>query len=44
MKFSRVVDNIQIEGTVSIYALDWPRFDFMIKNGNLYVIVFLTVG
>ena len=43
MEFSPVVDIIQIEGTVSQICYMWPSFYFMIKNGKLFVIVFLTV-
>ena len=37
-----VVDNTQMEGTVSQVLYIGPSFDFMLKNGKLYVIAFLT--
>ena len=42
MKFLPAVDNIQMEGTVSQNFDTGPSFYFMIKNGELFVIVFLT--
>ena len=42
MKFLIVVDNIQMEGTVSQIFYIGLSFDFMIKNGKLFVIAFLT--
>ena len=37
-----VVDNTQMEGTVSQILYIGPSFDFMIQNGKLFVIAFLT--
>ena len=42
MKFLSVVDNTHMEGTVSQIFDIGPSFYFMIKNGKLSVIVFLT--
>ena len=42
MNFLPVVDNTHMEGTVSQMCYIGPSFDFMIKNGKLFVIVFLT--
>ena len=42
MKLLPAVDNTQMEGTVSQIFYIGTSFDFMIKNGKLYVIVFLT--
>ena len=42
MKFLPAVDNTQMEGTVSQIFYIGSSFDFMIKNGKLYVIAFLT--
>ena len=42
MKLLPVVDNTHMEGTVSQSFDTCPSFDFMIKNGKLFVIVFLT--
>ena len=42
MMFLPVVYNTQMEGTVSQISYIGPSFDFMIKNGKLFVIVFLT--
>ena len=40
MKFLPVVDNIQMEGTVSQIFDIGPSFYFMIKNGKHFVTVF----
>ena len=40
MNFSLVVDNTQMEGKVSQIFDIGPSFDFMIKNGKLFVIAF----
>ena len=42
MKFSPVVNNTLMEGTVSQIFYIGPSFYFMIKNGKLFVIAFLT--
>ena len=42
MKSLPVVDNTQMKGTVSQIFDISPSFYFMIKNGKLFVIVFLT--
>ena len=42
MKFSPVVNNTLMEGTVSQIFHIGPSFYFMIKNGELFVIVFST--
>ena len=42
MKFIPVVDNSQMEGTVSRIFYIAPSFYFMIKNGKHFVIAFLT--
>ena len=42
MKFLPVVDNTQMEETVSQIFDIGPSFYFMIKNGKLLVIFFLT--
>ena len=42
MKFLPVVNNIQMEGPLSQIFDIGPSFYFMIKNGKLFVIVFLT--
>ena len=42
MQFLLVVDNTQIEGTVSHIVDIGPSFDFMTKNGKLFIIAFLT--
>ena len=42
MKSLPVVDNTQMEGTVSQICDIAPSFYFMIKKGKLFVIVFLT--
>ena len=42
MKFLPVVYNIQMKGTVSQIVYIGSRFYFMIKNGKLFVIFFLT--
>ena len=42
MNFLPAVDNTQMEGTVSQIFYMGPSFDFMIKNGKLYAIAFLT--
>ena len=41
-KFLPVVDNTQMEGTVSQIFDIAPRFYFMVKNGKLFVIDLLT--
>ena len=41
MKFLIVVDNIQMERTVSQIFYIGLSFDFMITNGKLFVIAFL---
>ena len=42
MKILLIVDNTQMEGTVSQIFDIGPSFDFMIKNGKLFVIAFLA--
>ena len=42
MKFLLVVDNTQMEGTVSQIFDIGHSFDFMIKNGKLFVIALLA--
>ena len=42
MTFLPLVDNTQIEGTVSQIFDKGPSFYFMIKNGKLFVIFLLT--
>ena len=42
MTFLPVVDNTQMEGNVYHIFDIAPIFHFMIKNGKLFVIVFLT--
>ena len=42
MNFSPVVNNTLMEGTVSQIFYIGPSFYVMIKNGKLFVIVFLT--
>ena len=42
MQFSPVVDNIQIEGTLSQTFDIVPSIYLMIENGKLFVIIFLT--
>ena len=39
--FLPIVNNIQMKGTVSIFDI-CLSFYFMIKNGKLFVIVFMT--
>ena len=40
MKLLQLVDNTQMEGTVSQIFDKGPSFYFMIENGELFVIVF----
>ena len=42
MKFLPLVDNTQMEGTVSQIVDKGPSFYSMKKNGKLFVIFFLT--
>ena len=42
MNLLPVVDYTHIEGKVSQISYIGPSFDLMIKNGKLFVIVFLT--
>ena len=42
MRFLPFVDNTHMEGSVSQIFDIGPSFDFMIKNGKLFVIDFLT--
>ena len=42
MKFLPFVDNTHMEGTISQIFDIGPSFDFMIKNGKPFVIIFLT--
>ena len=42
MQFLPVVDNTYMEGTVSQIFDIGPSFYFVIKNGKLFVIAFLT--
>ena len=44
MKFTPVVDNTLMEGSVSQIFYIGPSFYFMIKNGKLFVIFFLTIS
>ena len=35
-----LIGNIHIEGTLSQISLLWPSFDFMSKNGKLFIYFF----